>query len=90
MRRSGRAPYDPQIGRAGSGSRTATDEWLSSAEAATHLDLTVNALHKLTAARVVPFEQEGAGCKLWFRRNQFDAWRSSGEWRRDRPQRGVE
>jgi excisionase family DNA binding protein len=51
------------------------DRWLSTREAATHLGLTTNALHKLTAARAVPFEQDGAGGKMWFLRSELDAWR---------------
>jgi excisionase family DNA binding protein len=55
--------------------------WLTTREAAAYVGLTVPALHKLTAARSIPFEQEAAGCKLWFRADELDAWRR-GEWRR--------
>jgi hypothetical protein len=51
------------------------DGWMDSSEAAEYLALTKNALHKLTSARAIPFEQEGRGCKLWFRRPDLDAWR---------------
>lgn len=54
---------------------TPTNEWLDSKEAAEHLGLTLNALHKLTAARRIPFEQDGPGCKCWFGRSELDAWR---------------
>lgn len=54
-------------------------EWLESKQAAAHLGLTVNAIHKLTAARTIPFEQEGPGCKCWFRRTELDAWRRGGD-----------
>jgi hypothetical protein len=54
------------------------DEWLASSKAAAYLDLSVNALHKLTAARAIPFEQDGPGCKMWFRRSALDAWRVAG------------
>jgi excisionase family DNA binding protein len=54
------------------------DRWLSTREAAEYLGLTPNALHKLTAARVVPFSQEQAGGKLWFLRSELDAWRRGG------------
>src|SRR4051794_32560650 len=43
------------------------DAWLDARQAAAHLGLSVTALHKLTAARLIPFEQEGPGCRLWFR-----------------------
>ena len=53
-------------------------EWLDAAGAAAHLGLTRDALHKLTAARAIPFEQDAPGCKLWFRRTDLDEWRRSG------------
>jgi excisionase family DNA binding protein len=51
------------------------DAWLGSKQAADYLGITLDALHKLTAARRIPFEQEAAGCKCWFRRFELDAWR---------------
>jgi hypothetical protein len=51
------------------------DEWLDAKRAAAYLGITTNALHKLTAARSVPFEQVGPGCKLWLKRSELDAWR---------------
>ena len=51
------------------------DGWLDAKSAAAYLSISVHALHKLTAARVVPFEQEGPGCKLWFKPSELDAWR---------------
>jgi hypothetical protein len=51
------------------------DEWLDARGAAAYLGLTLNALHKHTAARTIPFEQNIAGGKLWFKRDQLDAWR---------------
>ena len=56
----------------------APDEWLDSRGAAGCLGKSVAAIHKLTAARAIPFEQEGPGCKLWFRRSALDAWREAG------------
>ena len=53
-------------------------EWLDVAGAAAHLGLTRHALHKLTAARAIPFEQDAPGCKLWFRRTDLDHWRRGG------------
>jgi hypothetical protein len=54
------------------------DRWLDAKQAADYLGLSINALHKLTAARQVPAEQEAPGHKLWFRRSQLDHWRSGG------------
>jgi excisionase family DNA binding protein len=54
------------------------DRWLSTREAARYLGITVNALHKLTAARAIPFEQEAPNAKCWFRRSELDAWRRGG------------
>lgn len=51
------------------------DNWLDAKGAAAYLGVTVNALHKLTAARALPFEQAGPGCRCWFRRADLDAWR---------------
>jgi hypothetical protein len=54
----------------------APDGWLDSRRAAAYLSLSVNALHKLTSARAIPFEQDGAGCRCWFKRSKLDAWRA--------------
>jgi excisionase family DNA binding protein len=51
------------------------DRWLTTRQAAEYLGITPNALHKLTAARAIPFEQDGPGAKCWFRRSELDAWR---------------
>ena len=51
------------------------DEWLDSKGAADYLRLPKSTLHKLTAERAVPFEQDGPGCKLYFKRSALDAWR---------------
>jgi len=59
--------------------RTTFEEgWLDSKGAASYLGITVNALHKPTAARAIPFEQEGPGCKCWFKRSDLDRWRQAG------------
>lgn len=54
------------------------DRWMGAKEAAEHLGVSLDGLHRLTAARRVPFEQDAPGCKLWFRRSELDAWRASG------------
>lgn len=51
------------------------DRWMGTSEAAAYLGMSANALHKLTAARAVPFEQEMVGGKCWFLRSELDTWR---------------
>lgn len=55
--------------------RQEPDGWLDTKQAAEYLGITPNALHKLTAARAIPFEQEGPGCKCWFKRADLDGYR---------------
>jgi hypothetical protein len=57
------------------GSDAQPDDWLDSKGAAAYLSLPRSALHKLTGKRAIPFEQEGPGCKLYFKRSALDAWR---------------
>jgi excisionase family DNA binding protein len=52
-----------------------SEAWLNTTTAAEYLGISRNALHKLTAAREIPFEQDGPGCKCWFHRPDLDAWR---------------
>jgi excisionase family DNA binding protein len=54
---------------------TPEDGWLSTRHAAKYLGITPNALHKFTAARAIPFEQDTPGGKCWFLRSELDAWR---------------
>jgi hypothetical protein len=52
------------------------DRWMDTKGAAAYLGFpSANALHKLTAARMVPFEQDAPGGKCWFQKSQLDAWR---------------
>ena len=53
------------------------DGWLTTKEAAAYLGLSVNALHKLTAERRIPFSQASEGARCYFRRSDLDAWRQS-------------
>lgn len=69
------APFLPRSEPAGD------DAWLSTRDAAKYLGVSPNALHKLTAAREIPFQQDGPGARCWFRRSELDAWRR-GESRR--------
>jgi excisionase family DNA binding protein len=54
---------------------TAGDEWLDTREAAEYLGVHRDTVRRLAAERVMPSEQEGPGCKLFFRRSDLDAWR---------------
>lgn len=58
------------------------DAWLDARAASEYLGLPLSgkhrrphALHKLTAARVLDFEQECPGGRLYFRRSALDAYR---------------
>jgi excisionase family DNA binding protein len=55
-----------------------TPEWLDSREAAAYLGLHRDTLRKLAAERAIPAEQDGPGCKLFFRRSALDLWRAAG------------
>lgn len=56
----------------------ASGRWLDSRAAAAYLGMSVAALHKHTAARTIPFEQEAPNGKCWFDREALDAWRRGG------------
>jgi len=50
--------------------------WLDARAAAEYLGLpSADQLHKLTAARTIPFSQERPGAKCYFRRGDLDAYR---------------
>jgi excisionase family DNA binding protein len=53
----------------------AVDEWLDTRAAADYLGVHRDTVRRLAAERTVPSEQEGPGCKLFFRRSDLDAWR---------------
>jgi excisionase family DNA binding protein len=53
-------------------------EWLDSRHAADYLGVHRDTLRKLAAERAIPSEQDGPGCKLYFRRSDLDAWRGGG------------
>lgn len=63
----------------------ARDRWLTTREAAEYLGLSVHALHRLTAVRAIPFEQEGPRCKCYFKPSALDAWRARGSGARRAP-----
>ena len=54
------------------------DEWFDSRHAAEYLGVHRDTLRKLAAERTIPSEQDGPGCKLYFRRSELDAWRQGG------------
>ena len=56
----------------------ADDPWLDSPAAADHLALSVNSLHKLTAADAIRYSQREHGGKLYFRRSWLDEYREAG------------
>jgi excisionase family DNA binding protein len=53
------------------------DEWLDTRRAAEYLGIGRDSIRRLAAERSIPTEQAGAGCKLFFRRSDLDAWRCS-------------
>jgi excisionase family DNA binding protein len=42
-----------------------------------HLGVHRDTIRRLAAERAIPSEQDGPGCKLFFRRSDLDAWRSA-------------
>lgn len=51
--------------------------WMTTTEAAGYLGRSTTALHKLTAARALPFEQASPGARCYFRRADLDDWMRS-------------
>lgn len=66
------------VARLGAASSEAVPEWLESRRAAEYLGVHRDTLRKLAAERAIPAEQDGPGCKLFFRRSDLDAWRQAG------------
>jgi len=48
-------------------------QWMSVETAAKYLDVSPERLRKLQARRLLPFHQEGPGCRVFFRRTDLDA-----------------
>lgn len=65
----------PFLDLGGEPNTEAVSGWMDSGAAADYLGMSRPALHKLTATRAIPFEQDGPGCKLWFIRAKLDQWR---------------
>ena len=66
------------VARLGSPDAGSEAEWLDSRHAADYLGVHRDTLRKLAAERAIPSEQDGPGCKLFFRRSDLDAWRAGG------------
>jgi hypothetical protein len=60
------------------------DSWMDLNDASVYAGITTDAMHKHTAAKTVPFEQDVPGGKCWFKRSGLDAWRR-GAWRPGEP-----
>jgi excisionase family DNA binding protein len=60
------------------GQSAGDEDSLDSRHAAEYLGVHRDTLRKLVAERAIPAEQDGPGCKLYFRRSELDAWRRSG------------
>jgi excisionase family DNA binding protein len=56
---------------------SADDPWLSTRDAAAYLGIPVSALHRLTAARTIPFFQEAPRARCFFKRSDLDRWRGA-------------
>lgn len=54
------------------------EEWLDTRRAAAYLGIHRDSLRRLAAARAIPADQAGAGCKLFFRKSDLDVWRTQG------------
>jgi excisionase family DNA binding protein len=54
-----------------------SDDWFDTRAAAEYLGVHRDTVRRLATERTVPSEQEGPGCKLFFRRSDLDAWRCS-------------
>lgn len=67
----------PRLAERAAGRREDEDRWLTSREAAAYIGRSPTALHKLTAARAIPFSQAGPGARCYFRRSDLDAWMCS-------------
>jgi excisionase family DNA binding protein len=61
-----------------SGGKARNDEWFDSRHAAEYLGVHRDTQRKLAAERSLPSEQDGPGCKLYFRRSDLDEWRHGG------------
>jgi hypothetical protein len=49
-------------------------EWMSIQTAGRCLDMPVERIRKLVAARAIPYVQEAPGCRIFFSRTDLDSW----------------
>lgn len=61
-----------------SSNQPSNDDWLDCRHAAEYLGVHRDTLRKLAAERAIPSEQDGRGCKVYFRRRDLDTWRRGG------------
>lgn len=66
------------VARLGTEASEPVPEWLDSRRAAEYLGVHRDTLRKLAAEWSIPAEQDGPGCKLFFRRTDLDTWRRTG------------
>ena len=52
---------------------TGWPEWMGVETAARYLDISPERVRKLQARRLIPYHQEGPGCRVFFRRAELDA-----------------
>lgn len=52
------------------------DAWLTSAEAAAHVRLSLSELQRRAATREIPSQQDVPGGRRYYRRSELDAWRA--------------
>jgi hypothetical protein len=60
------------------GQQQEQDGWLDLREAAKYLGLHPDTLGKRARAGLIPLEQDGPGCRMYFRRSDLDASRHAG------------
>lgn len=54
-----------------------SDEWMDTRRAAEYIGIGRGSVRRLAAEGTLHTEQASAGCKLYFRRSDLDAWRCS-------------
>jgi len=52
------------------------DRWMTTAEATTHLGVSLHSMRNLIARRAIPYSQERPGARLYFRASDLDRWRA--------------
>jgi excisionase family DNA binding protein len=75
---------DRLMERTASAASESGDEWMDARAAAAYLGIHRDTLRKLAAERAVPVNQDGPGCKLYFRRDELDEWRRTSRAGRSR------